>query len=61
MTSSDYDIYIVEHVEELKRDYDELWERYKGVLHENAMLHAELDRFERRVREVDRECEWMNL
>ena len=53
MTSDDYDIYIVEHVEELKRGYDELWERYKGVLHENAMLHAELDRHRRVVRDED--------
>ena len=53
MTSDDYDIYIVEHVEELKRDYDELWERYKGVVHENATLHAELDRYRRVVRDED--------
>lgn len=53
MSADDYDIYIVAHVEELKRGYDELWERYKGVLHENAMLHTELDKYRRVVRDED--------
>lgn len=41
-----YDIYIVAHVEELKEKYDELWSRYKEVVHENARLEAENYRLE---------------
>ena len=41
-----YDIYIVAHVEELKEKYDELWRRYKEVVHENALLEAENYRLE---------------
>ena len=47
MEASEYDIYIVEHVEELKRDYSELAERWRELVHENAMLCEELDRHRR--------------
>lgn len=47
MTSEQaYDIYIVAHVEELKDKYDELHERFKEVVHENAVLEAKLYRLE---------------
>lgn len=41
-----YDIYIVAHVEELKDRYDELYGRFKEVVHENAVLEARLYRLE---------------
>jgi len=36
-----YDIYIVEHVEEMKRENRELRERIEGIVHENTRLEAE--------------------
>ena len=41
MRNKVYDIYIVEHVEELKRENRELQERIREVIHENARLEAE--------------------
>ena len=54
-----FDIYIVEHVEELKRDYADLMARYREVAHENAMLGERLDRY-RRHRTHEEDYEWMN-
>ena len=41
MSNRVYDIYIVEHVEEMKRENHELQERIREVIHENARLEAE--------------------
>ena len=38
---------IIRNVDLLRRDYDELWQRYVDVVHENARLCAELDRVRR--------------
>ena len=51
MTAEDYDIYITAHVDELKSDYEKLWQRYCEVVHENAELHARIDRMTRRHEE----------
>ena len=43
-----YDIYIIADVEELKRKYDKLRRMWREVVHENALLHARIDSFERK-------------
>ena len=44
ITSEDAKRRIIRNVELLRRDYDELWRRYREVVHENALLCAENDR-----------------
>lgn len=51
-----YDIYIVEHVEEMKRENRELRERIEGIVHENTRLEAE----NWRLREKERNP-WRNV
>ena len=43
----DCDIYIVAHVESLKKERRELQKRIKQLTHENALLSEQLDRFRR--------------
>lgn len=43
-----YDIYIVAHVEELKRERRRLEERVRDLVRENAELHMMLERERRR-------------
>ena len=40
---------IVRNVALLKHDYNKLWQRYRVVVHENAILSAENDRLRRQV------------
>lgn len=42
-----YDIYIVADVEELKAKYDKLRRMWREVVHENALLHARVNEYER--------------
>lgn len=53
MTSSDYDIYIVAHVDELKRENAHLRKWVEELIRENGRLHTELDRHRRVVRDTD--------
>lgn len=59
MRPSDYDIYIAAHVEKLKSDYEELWERYEEVVHENARLNELLDRHRRAAAYEEKDYGWM--
>ena len=59
MTSDDYDIYIASHVEKLKRDYEELWERYEAVVHEKADLNAKLDKLRRAAAYEEKDYTWL--
>lgn len=59
MRPSDYDIYIAAHVEKLKSDYEELWERYEEVVHENAELNAKLDRLRRDAAYEEKDYTWL--
>lgn len=43
---------IIRNVELLRRDYDELWRRYREVVHENVELAAENDRLRNHSDEV---------
>lgn len=54
-----YDIYITGQVDALKRDYQELWDRYAAAVHENALLEAELDRL-RAARRSEEDMSWMS-
>ena len=47
ITSEDAKRRIIRNVELLRRDYDELWQRYVDVVHENARLCEKLDRLRR--------------
>lgn len=47
ITAEDAKRRIIRNVELLRRDYDDLWKRYVDVVHENAQLCEELDRFRR--------------
>ena len=47
ITSEDAKRRIIRNVELLRRDYDELWQRYVDVVHENAQLCEKLDRLRR--------------
>lgn len=60
-SASAYDIYPVDHVNALKRDYAELWGMYEAVVHENALLNARLDKIEseRRQRHHEESFEWL--
>ena len=40
---------IVRYVSILKRDYNSLWQRYREVVHENALLNAENDRLRHEI------------
>lgn len=35
---------VIRYVALMRRDYDELWQRYRAVVHEDAALCAENDR-----------------
>ena len=62
-SDSAYDIYVVAHVDELKREHAELWGRYEAVVHENALLNARLDKIEneRRQRHHEESFEWLSM
>ena len=47
ITGADAKQRIIRYVALIRRDYDELWQRYREVVHENAMLCAENDRLRR--------------
>lgn len=47
MTCDDAKRRILRRFEIMRRDYDELWQRYVDVVHENAQLCEELDRLRR--------------
>lgn len=40
---------IITYTAQLRGDYDQLWQRYRQVVHECAELHAENDRLRRQV------------
>ena len=44
ITGEDAKRRIVRNVAIMKRDYTELWQRYREVVHENALLCEENDR-----------------
>ena len=52
ITSEDAKRRIIRNVELLRRDYDELWRRYREVVHENVELAAENDRLRNHSDEV---------
>ena len=58
MTGAAYDIYIVAHVDELRDERDRLRERVRDLVHENALLEAEVDKLRHRRRDED--WSWMN-
>ena len=47
MTGDDAKRRIIRQVAILRRDYTELWQRYREVVHENALLCEEVDRLRR--------------
>ena len=40
---------VIRYVALMRHDYAVLWQRYRAVVHENAVLHAENDRMKREV------------
>ena len=40
---------IITYTAQMRNDYDQLWQRYRQVVHECAELHAENDRLRRQV------------
>lgn len=44
ITGDDAKKRIIRYVSILKADYDRLWQRYREVVHENAMLAVENDK-----------------
>lgn len=49
------------YIANLRHDYEELWQRYREVVRENAKLHERLSRYEwqAKCRESEREAENM--
>ena len=43
---------IITYTAQLRGDYDQLWQRYRQVVHECAELHAENDRLRRKLEGV---------
>ena len=58
---SPYDVYVREHVDELKRDYLVLWRRYCAAVQENVELGKQIDELRQRARSGEGDFEWMNL
>ena len=52
MTCDDAKRRILRRFEIMRRDYDELWRRYREVVHENVELAAENDRLRNHSDEV---------
>ena len=52
MTCDDAKRRIIRRFEIMRRDYDELWRRYREVVHENVELAAENDRLRNHSDEV---------
>jgi len=44
ITSEDAKRRIIQYVAILRHDYTELWQRYREVVRENALMSAELDK-----------------
>ena len=47
ITGADAKQRIIRYVALQRHDYDVLWQRYRAVVHENALLCAEVDRLKR--------------
>ena len=47
ITGDDAKRRIITYVSIMRHDYTELWQRYRAVVHENALLSAENDRLRR--------------
>ena len=49
ITGADAKQRIITYTAQMRSDYDQLWQRYRQVVHECAELHAENDRLRRQV------------
>ena len=47
ITGEDAKRRVIRYVAIMKHDYTELWQRYRDVVHENALLNQEIDRMRR--------------